>query len=230
MTQVPPRVVIYGGSFDPPHQGHVDCLTEASRSFPQSQFLVIPGYQPAGAEGQHKNPAACYEDRVAMARAAFEGGDCAATVSTLESQLPCPNFTYKTVENLLTAYPGQRLGVMMGLDQFKVFHRWAEPLKILASADIVVVRRDSKESIVKVSEQVMDALGFKLIWERDHKAAKLTGSLESRVFVVDAKTALAASSEIKFRLAKGKSLPAGWLPDKVKKIIEVKDLYKGEDS
>ena len=52
-----PDIIIYGGAFDPPHQGHIDSIDCLHRRFPHAEILVIPGKIPAGALGAHKIPA-----------------------------------------------------------------------------------------------------------------------------------------------------------------------------
>jgi nicotinate-nucleotide adenylyltransferase len=225
-----PDMIIYGGAFDPPHQGHIDCIAEAMASFPNSRILVIPGYQPAGAKGHHKEPTASFDDRMELSRAAFVSqvakGVNNVEISSIESTLESPNYTYKTIQSLAEQHSQSRIAVMIGLDQFKVFYRWEQPGLILAQCDLVVVRRDTKESIVNVAQGVVESLGLEIEWDDDHKVAYLSAPSKSRIFIIDAETASAASSEIKFRILKGKSLPEGWLTEEISKVIEAKGLYR----
>ena len=221
-----PGLIVYGGAFDPPHQGHVDCVEAAKSIFPDSKIMVFPGYQPAGAEGLHNTPDASFQDRMALAKVAFEHGDNSGVeVADTESALPSPNYSYQTLQHLRRCFPGERLGIMIGLDQWKAFYRWRDPKKILMGHDVIVVRRDSKESIVEISDQIAAELGFRIQWSSDHQVGEIV-TTSSRIFMLNIETVCAASSEIKFRLAKQNPLPKGWLPGAVRDIIETRGLYK----
>lgn len=226
-----PELILYGGAFDPPHRGHVDCVAEALVVFPGAQIFVSPGFVPAGIKGSHKEPVASFEDRIALAQAAFVSPRTGSRVqiSEIEKHLERPNYTYRTILELAARYPGRRLGMMIGLDQFKIFQRWKEPLQILAQSDIVVVRRDTNESIVKVAQGLADQLGLVIEWKNDHKLGLLRSEgFVSHIYIIDTDTAKASSSEIKFRLSVGKDVPEGWLTEEIKTLIEAKGFYKGD--
>lgn len=226
MKTAPPDIIVYGGSFDPPHQGHVDCVYKALETWPESKLIIFPGYQPAGARGLHKTPDTPFEDRLAMARLAFGEAAGRIEISALEKDLPVPNYTVNTLKRFVDMYPDARISLMMGLDQFKEFHRWSDPAGILKQAGLVVVRRDTRESIVEIADRVANRLQLTLEWHERNRVAEISGH-SSRIDILDTVTSTAASSEIKFRLRQKTALPHGWIPQAVIEFIESHHLYEG---
>ena len=115
MKTAPPDIIAYGGSFDPPHQGHVDCVYKALETWPETKIIIFPGFQPAGARGLHKTPDTPFEDRLAMARLAFGEAAGRIEISAVEKELPVPNYTINTLTRFVSMYPDARLSLMMGL-------------------------------------------------------------------------------------------------------------------
>ena len=221
-----PDVIVYGGAFDPPHQGHIDCVRAVLDKFPSCEVLIMPGYQPAGAEGVHKSPSASYSDRIELCESAFVRLDSQRVrVSRLESQIEGTNYTWKTLAKLGASSKDRRIATLIGLDQFKVFGHWVEPLKILEMSDLIVARRDSRESIVKIADAVADSLSLDLEWDESLGASSL-GVEGSQLFLLDIETSKASSSEIRFRLNNREQVPSGWIPEEVQNIIYQRRLYR----
>lgn len=138
-------VVIVGGTFDPPHIGHVALPREAARAIGADWRLYVPA-----ARSPHKQggPVASDEDRVEMLRLAL-AGEKRASIAMLEierargsaADAP-PSYTIDTLRELRnTLGPGVRLGLFLGADQAAEFHRWKEPREVIAlSAPVVALR------------------------------------------------------------------------------------------
>jgi nicotinate-nucleotide adenylyltransferase len=112
------RVALYGGSFDPPHVGHVLAATYALSVGPFDRVLVVPvcAHPFAKALAPHHH-------RLQMCRLAFEhirGVD----VSDVEARLPHPNRTLDTVEHLLAMDPALELRLMIGTDVLEESGQW----------------------------------------------------------------------------------------------------------
>jgi nicotinate-nucleotide adenylyltransferase len=163
-----------------------------------------------------------------LARAAFDSvlEPGRVEVSEVESELPRPNYSIQTLKHLQKYYSDQRIALMMGLDQFKVFHRWKDPGAILGLCDLLVMRRDSGESLVKAADFTARHLGLKVEWSADHKSACFNNESGARLFMLDFKTSNAASSEIKFRLRLKKPIPESWVPTQVMELISSGQLYE----
>ena len=87
-----PETIIFGGAFDPPHIGHVQCVTAVKNRFPGCKVKVLPAFEPAQSAGQSKKTAASYDDRMQLCLLAF--GD-EVEVSDFEASLPRPKLHIK---------------------------------------------------------------------------------------------------------------------------------------
>jgi nicotinate-nucleotide adenylyltransferase len=132
------RVALYGGSFNPPHVGHVLCATLAlcSGRFDEVRVLPVANH----AFGKSLAPLA---DRVAMLEAALAHLGPRVIVDPVESQLPAPSYTVRTVEHLQRAMPGAEFTLVVGADAYggrEGWHRWDELERLLGGRVFVVGR------------------------------------------------------------------------------------------
>jgi len=226
-----PSLIIYGGSFDPPHQGHVDCLSQILVYFPQAKVVITPSLQPAGAGGSHKHPHASYQQRMEMCKLAFEDVKWQArvSISSIEESLPTPNFSLATLEVMQRQNPDARLALLMGQDQLITFPQWRNPLSILDLADLIVMRRDSTElgyrgQLSHNTKEIATQLGVKLKWDSSHTRAEVDGKKHS-IHLVNEQISLAESGLIRGFLLSSHPLPDGWLPAPVATYINENALY-----
>lgn len=129
------RVVVFGGSFDPPHVGHVLALTYALLTHDLDEALVVP---------VHSHPfekdLAPFDDRVAMARLAF-ASIAKVTVSTVEATLAAPSLTVRTLEHLSREHPDWTLHLLVGSDALSDSSKWAGWHEIERQARLIVLGR-----------------------------------------------------------------------------------------
>jgi nicotinate-nucleotide adenylyltransferase len=131
----PGQVVgLFGGSFDPPHAGHVHLSHEALKRLDLDQlwWLVSPG------NPLKRNPPAPMANRIAQARAML--GDPRVVVSDLEAHLGT-RATADTLDALIRRYPGVRFVWLMGADNMAGFHRWDRWRSILHRVPVAVFAR-----------------------------------------------------------------------------------------
>jgi nicotinate-nucleotide adenylyltransferase len=134
-----PRLALFGGSFDPPHRGHVAIAKAAADRFALTTVLFAPaGRQPL--KPQH--PGASFDDRLAMVALACED-DPRFAVSAIDAPLPGgePNYTVDTLARLARTLPGARIFNLVGADSFASLPRWREPERLLELAEWIVVSR-----------------------------------------------------------------------------------------
>jgi nicotinate-nucleotide adenylyltransferase len=112
------NVALFGGSFDPPHVGHVLAVSYALSTGPFDLLLVVPVL--AHAFGKHL---ALYEHRVAMTELAMSDLPRAA-VSTAEETLGAPSRTLRTVQHLIEIHPDWKLRLVIGADVHLQRHEW----------------------------------------------------------------------------------------------------------
>jgi nicotinate-nucleotide adenylyltransferase len=131
------RIGLFGGTFDPPHLGHL-VLAEWARSALRLDRVV---FMPAGAP-PHKRGRALSDPahRLAMTRLAVRGNPAFA-VSPLEMRRAGPSFTVDTLRTLGRRHPRSRLFLLMGADSLADFPTWHEPREIARLATLVVAAR-----------------------------------------------------------------------------------------
>jgi nicotinate-nucleotide adenylyltransferase len=133
------RVALFGGSFDPPHHGHIAIATAAADVFDLDKVFFAPvGRQPLKPEGVP----ASFADRLAMVELAC-GVDPRFDVSDLDAPKSdgSPNYTVQTLATLQEAMPDTRLFNLVGADSFLDLRRWHEPERLLDLAEWIVVSR-----------------------------------------------------------------------------------------
>jgi len=133
------RVALFGGSFDPPHHGHIAIATAAADVFDLDSVLFAPvGHQPLKPEGAP----APFADRLAMVELACRE-DSRFTVSDLDGPRSdgVPNYTVDTLAALHDSMPDVRLFNLVGADSFLDLPRWHEPERLLELAEWIVVSR-----------------------------------------------------------------------------------------
>jgi len=131
------RVGLFGGTFDPPHVGHL-VLAECARDrLGLDEVRFIPAGQPPHKRSHPVSPCA---RRVAMVRLAVRSNP-AFVVSMLEARRRGPSFTIETLRRVAAETPRARLYLLMGADSLDEFHTWREPEAILALATLAVAAR-----------------------------------------------------------------------------------------
>jgi nicotinate-nucleotide adenylyltransferase len=126
---------VFGGSFDPPHVGHVLLAAYALSVGPLDGLLIVPTFvHPFG------KALAPYAHRVAMCERAF-GLLRGATLSRLEEELGGPSYTVRTLEALTDAMPGTSFRLVVGADVIADVARWRDFERVSSLAPPFVVGR-----------------------------------------------------------------------------------------
>jgi nicotinate-nucleotide adenylyltransferase len=131
------RVGLFGGTFDPPHLGHLALAEWAREQLALDRIVFMPAGTPPHKLGRVRSTT---ERRLAMTRLAVRGNP-AFTVSTLEARRAGPSFTVDTLRALRARHRGARLYLLMGADSLAEFATWHEPDAILELATIAVAER-----------------------------------------------------------------------------------------
>ena len=138
-----PRVAFFGGSFDPPHLGHLEVARAAQAALGLDTVLFAPvGEQPLKPQGS----TASFAHRLAMTRLAI-AGDPAFAVSLADAPKPSgdPNFTFDTLLTLRALLPPDGiLFCLMGADAFALLRRWHRAAEIPFVAPLIVASRPSE--------------------------------------------------------------------------------------
>ena len=151
-----PDIILYGGGFDPPHQGHLDCVRSAKKLFPDAKVVVLPAFAPVHAGGEPKAMRMAFETRLELCELAFivDAGIPDVVVADDEALLPKPNFTVNLVEHFQKNNKNARISLLVGLDQWRAFSGWHEPVGILSMCDLIIAKRDN-ESVASCIAEVI---------------------------------------------------------------------------
>jgi len=192
---------IFGGTFNPPHIGHVHAAQEASRVL-GLDILFIPDNIPP--HKQMPVGSASAEDRLAMTQLAAQQVP-GSQVLDLEIRRGSRSYTADTIEELARIYPNDELWLIVGTDMLCSLHTWFQPERIFAKAGIVALARNEGDSrdILESAEMLRRTYG-------------------ARIEFVDAAPLPVSSSQIRDGLYSGMDQ---WLPDGVFAYIKERGLY-----
>lgn len=132
-----PRLGVFGGTFDPVHNGHVAAAVNARRAMSLDKVLVIPARDPWQKQDRQLAPG---DARLAMLEAAMAGIE-GVEVSRLELDRPGPTYTADTLDQLHADQPDTELFLIVGADAASDLATWDRQEVIRDLATIVIVSR-----------------------------------------------------------------------------------------
>lgn len=197
------RIGIYGGTFNPPHVGHMQAAKEAAASLRLSNLLMIPAQTPP--HKQLPEGSASPQQRLQMLRIAAEDIP-EIQVSDIELRRQGPSYTVETVLQLKRQYPEDELVLIMGTDMFLSIEHWRDPQIILENATLAVLNRGEKGEREKIAAM------------KDHLAEK-----GASVEIVDNRAITISSTQLRRMLIFGCADP--FLPAGVAEYIRREALY-----
>lgn len=200
---MPLRIGLFGGTFDPPHLGHLILASEAQAQLDLDRLFWVLTPDPPHKLGQPITPT---EHRLAMVRLAIADNP-AFELSRVELDRLGPHYTVDTLKLVAQQNLGAELVLIIGSDSLRDLPTWHQPQELLdASYWVGVMRRPN-------SQTNMDEL------EHD-----LPG-IKSKVHYIDAPLLQIASRDIRSRIAKGESVRY-YLPTPVDEYIKQHHLYR----
>ncbi len=199
------KIGLYGGTFDPPHLGHLILANKAVRQFELSRLLWMLTPDPPHKQEQPITPLAHRLEMVQL----MVAGNPAFEISRLEIDRPGPHYMIDTVRLLAQQESNADIILLLGGDSLRDLPGWHLCIDLVAEVfKIGVMRRPGDPFDMSVLEE------------------KIPGLAEKVVFI-DAPLQDLASHEIRRRVAAGESYRRYVLPS-VKKYIEDHGLYRGE--
>ena len=220
------RIAFFGGTFDPPHCGHIAIARAAIRRLALDQVLVAPvGAQPLKGGTAHSS----FEDRLAMVRLAV-AGEPGLIASGVDAPLPNgqPNYTFDTLQRLRSQLqPNDMLFCLLGADSFLTLRSWHRCAELLVFCNFIVAGRPGF-SLQEVNAALPK--GVKNTGERrevGYSFFTLSGpsGQSSELFLLPDLDQDISATEIRAALAEG-STPQTVLPFAVADYIRVHGLYR----
>jgi nicotinate-nucleotide adenylyltransferase len=132
------RLGLLGGTFNPPHLGHLVCAQEALVALELERVLLVPVHTPPHKEADG-DPGV--EHRVELCELAV-GGDDRLAVSRMDADVPGPSFTVDTLRRLRDHRPQDELTFIVGGDMAHSLREWRDPEGVLELADLGVAERE----------------------------------------------------------------------------------------
>ncbi len=196
------RIALFGGSFDPPHRGHIAIAKAAADRFALDWVL----FAPAGRQPLKSGSEASFEDRLRMTALACHE-DPRFVLSPIDAPRPdgSANYTVDTLAELAESSPDARLYNLVGADSFHTLARWRSPHQLFDLAEWIVVSRP----------------GYELA---DPPGLTLTPAQRSRIHLLDSIHEDVAATDLRERLATGDPCADLLLPD-VSSLIRAQGLY-----
>ena len=145
------NIGVYGGTFDPPHWGHITAARAAMEQLGLDKLVLIPDRMPP-----HKalpEGSASPEQRLEMAVLATAELGKRAEVSDWELRRDGPSFTSDTLAELRREYPEDTLWLLMGSDMFLSLQTWHAPEEIMALARIAPFSREAEDESAAFAAQ-----------------------------------------------------------------------------
>lgn len=201
------RLGIMGGTFDPPHFGHLAAAEMARAELNLSRVLFVPTNR---SPWKLSRLMSTTEQRLEMVERAI-AGHSSFELSRVDVDRPPPSYTYETLQLLAAQHPDAELFFIMGLDSLRDLGNWNQAEEILRLAQLVVCARPGVEVDVG---QMMELL---------HKLPNL---LHKLTFVEMPELEIAASN-LQERVRRGQSIRY-LAPDAVLDYIEEHRLYRDD--
>ena len=196
------KIGVYGGSFDPPHKGHILLARNLYEKCELDKVLIIP----ASASPFKAGAVASNEDRLEMCRLSFT--EPYFEISDIEIKRGGKSYTVDTLKEVKKLYPDSELYLFMGEDMLLTFHKWYNYEEILSICKIAAgCRLNSSDSLRKMREAV-NTMHFKN---------------KDSILIFDCKPVEISSTEIRESLLSGGS---SYISEEVSRYIKSKGLYK----
>lgn len=137
------RICLFGGTFDPIHEGHIHIATAAQKQLSLDKVVFLPCRQ-----SPHKKTSsiATADQRLEMCHLATKGLSW-AQVDNYDILAEGPVYSWQTAEYFKILYPHAKLFWLMGTDQWTVLPRWNHPERLAQAVDFIVHSRDTKPKI-----------------------------------------------------------------------------------
>lgn len=155
------RIGIFGGTYNPPHLGHVQAAVYGKNTLNLDKLYLIPSYISPHKAIPEGSPTP--QQRLEMVQLAASGTDIA--VSDLELTRGGASYTYETVLSLKEQHPDSQIYLMMGTDMYLTLHTWREAKLLLSLVTPVVFYRGDKgeRECVEQKKQTFEKMGIESV-------------------------------------------------------------------
>lgn len=199
------RIGIFGGTFDPPHLGHLILAEQCREEARLDEIWFLVSYRPPHKPGESVSR---FEQRCEMTLLATTGQP-KFRIEAIEKELPPPSYTAETLAELRTRHPDHDFHLILGGDSIVDLPKWYEPGRIVEQAGLVGVARPGFETLAP---------------ERLAESLRLPAE-SVRLHWVSCPLIAIASRELRQRVADGKTIRY-LVPRSVEEFIRERGLYR----
>lgn len=199
------KIAIFGGAFNPVHNGHINLVKKYIELLKPDKMLIIPTANPPHRESHNF---VSEKHRFNMLNLAFEG-IASVEISDIEFHLQGKSYTYHTIREMKKLYPAADFYLIVGEDQFLYFDKWYKYKEILDMAVLCTAQRnmDKKQELKAFAENVLHCENY---------------------ILADFDPVIVSSSEIRAKLNNNESVDR-LIPEKVLNYINENELYGREN-
>lgn len=216
------RIAFYGGSFDPPHNGHLTIARKLLEVFELNEFIFIPAFH--APHKKDKKPTSAFH-RFAMLCLATAGED-KFRVSTIEFDAPEKPFTFETQMKLKRELSEAEIFFVIGADSWAEIDTWREWEKVLTLTNIVVVTRPDYEiNFSRVTKEIKGRIVDLRKEELRVTNYKLRETEDEKIYITNAVNLDVSATEIRRKIRAGEEDWRELVPPEVAKYIEKYKLY-----
>ena len=218
------KIGIYGGTFNPIHNGHIKLAENAKRLYQLDKVIFLPSgnsYMKSNVlSGSHRYHMVCL---ALMGRNSLE-------VSDLEIRREGATYSYETMEEFHSIYPKDELFFLLGEDSLRMIEWWKEPARLMGQCSLIVASRmpdvsnrqyDPADGCEAAED---DQNGHAANMQLPQYIRYLEEKYHTHIFCIEMQDAT-SSSKIRESVAKGQEID-GMVPDAVRDYIRKEHLYK----
>lgn len=206
-------IALFGGSFDPIHNGHMSFAEEALKLESVTEIYFIPAFVSPFKEGEE---AVSAETRLEMTSLAVEKYEN-FKVLDLEIRRGGKSYTIDTIHEIINFFPEEEISLMIGQDAFTSIHKWYKAEQLLKMVDLIVMLRPKSDLPLSMDSES----GFCY----DGNSNVITSSYNHDVHLITENLTDISSTSIRELVSDGKSVDE-LVPKEVNKYIEKHKLYK----
>lgn len=198
------RIGIFGGTFDPPHVGHLISAADAADALSLDRIVFIP----AAAQPLKVGRAVASPDQRLAMTTLMAGDEPRLAVDAIEIERAGLSYTVETVAELTRRAPGHEWFVIVGADVVRSFAQWRDPLGILRMAGLVILRRGDIDPAAIAGWMPRDEAGQVPAYQ-----------------ILATRRVDVTSTDVRARVSAGRSI-RGFVPEAVQAYIERGGLYR----
>lgn len=214
------KIGIFGGTFNPIHEGHIKAIIEVQKIFALDRVLLIPSYIPPHKETPDIAPPLSRLHMVKLAVAPYPR----FIPSAVEIDAKGRSYSILTLQKLKRRYPDALMFFILGVDAFLEINTWRDYEKVLEQCHFIVISRpgydlqDAKKVLrEKYAERIVQ------VWDPPILDSKK--KQDFKIFLLSIPSKDVASKEIRQKVKKGESI-SGLVAESVEKYIRTNKLYQ----